>query len=99
MTIAAALSVTVTISPKRSAITTGQTQTFTPTVTGSLNTNVTWEVDTAPGGNTTVGTITAGGVYAPPTTAGVHNVVARSVANTGAVSAPSTTGVTDLAGV
>src|SRR5262249_61950621 len=65
VTITAAPAVTVTISPKRSAITTGQTQTFVPTVTGSSNTNVTWEVDTVPGGSSTVGTVSASGGYTP----------------------------------
>ena len=99
VTVTAAPSVTVTVMPKRAAITTGQAQTFVPTVTGSSNSNVTWEVDTVPGGNTTVGNITVGGVYTPPTSAGVHNVVARSTANTSVTSATSTVAVTDLAGV
>jgi hypothetical protein len=99
VTITAVSSLTVTVSPKRVAITTGQTQTFIPTVTGSSNISVTWEVDSFPGGNATVGTITAGGVYTPSNSGGVHNVVARSVANTSATSAASTIAVTDLPGV
>src|SRR5262249_21234712 len=99
VTITAAPAVTVTISPKRSAITTGQTQTFVPTVTGSSNTNVTWEVAPVPGGSSTVGTISAGGVYPPPNSGGVHNIVARSAANTSVTSTASTVAVTDLTGV
>ena len=91
--------VTVTVSPKRSAITTGQTQTFAASVNGTPSTSVTWEVDTVPGGNGTVGTITSGGVYAPPTTGGAHNIVARSTANASSTSPASTIAVTDLAGV
>ncbi len=91
--------VTVTVSPKRAAITTGQTQTFAATVTGSADTSVTWEVDTFPGGNAAVGTISAAGVYTPPATGGVHSVVARSHANTTVTSPASSVAVTDLAGV
>ncbi|MDQ1407244.1 MAG: hypothetical protein QOG55_2873, partial [Acidobacteriaceae bacterium] len=51
----------VTIGPSRAALTTGQTQTFTATVTGNSVTTVTWEVDSIAGGNSSVGTVTAGG--------------------------------------
>jgi hypothetical protein len=90
--------VTVSVSPKRGAITTGQTQAFTATITGSSNTNVTWEVDGTAGGSAGVGTITSGGVYTPPTSGGSHTVQARSAADT-TVTASSTIAVTDLAGV
>ena len=90
--------VAVSISPKRVALTTGQLQTFTATVTGSSTTSVTWEVDTIPGGNATVGTISATGVYTPATSAGTHTVGARSVADTTMV-ATASVAITDLAGV
>src|SRR5258707_5731200 len=90
--------ITLTVSPKRAAVTTGQTQTFTPTVTGSSNTSVTWEVDSLPGGNATVGTISAGGVYAAPAAGGTHTVAARSAADT-TISASASIAVTDLTGV
>ncbi len=90
--------VVVSISPKRAGVTTMQPQQFTPTVTGSSNTSVTWEVDTVPIGNSTVGTIDATGKYTPPATAGVHTVTARSVADT-TKTASATIGVTDLSGV
>ncbi|MBS1867691.1 MAG: hypothetical protein JSS69_17390, partial [Acidobacteria bacterium] len=99
VTITTAAVVTVAISPLRAAITTGQTQTFAATVNGSASTAVTWEVDTVPGGNATVGTISAGGVYTPPSAGTVHNVVARSTANTTSTSPASTVAVTDLKGV
>jgi hypothetical protein len=99
VTITAPGPVTVTVSPLRAAITTGQTQTFAASVNGSASTSVTWEIDTVPGGNSTVGTITAGGIYKPPSTGGVHNVVARSTASTSSTSPASTIAVTDLAGV
>jgi hypothetical protein len=99
VTIAPAPNVTVAISPKRGGLTAGQRITFTPTVTGSTNMSVSWEVDGVPGGSITVGLISAGGVYTAPNSGGVHNIVARSAANTAATSAATPIGVTDLAGV
>jgi hypothetical protein len=91
-------SVTVTVSPKRVGLTTGQLQTFTATVTGSSTTTVTWEVDTIPGGNSTVGTISAAGLYTPPSSAGTHTVGARSEADT-TVTGTASAAITDLPGV
>src|SRR5437762_9316199 len=60
--------VTVSISPKRAAVSmSSQTQQFTATVTGdSQNRGITWSVDNAAGGNATVGVITSSGLYTPP---------------------------------
>ena len=80
------------------ALTTGQAQTFTATVTGNTLTTVTWEVDSIPGGNSSVGTVSATGVYSPPSSAGTHTVAARSVADTTATASASVF-ITDLAGV
>jgi hypothetical protein len=88
----------VSISPLRAALTTGQSQAFTATVTGNAVTCVNWEVDSIPGGNSSVGTVSATGVYSPPTAAGAHTVVARSVADTTATASASVF-ITDLAGV
>ncbi len=90
--------VTVTLSPRRAAVTTGVGQTFTATVTGTGNTAVTWSVDGVAGGSSTVGTISTGGVYSPPATVGTHTVTATSVTNTGAAASAGVT-VTDLTGV
>jgi hypothetical protein len=98
LTVNPASGVTVTLSPRRAAVTTGVGQTFTATVTGAANTLVTWSVDGVAGGSSTVGTISTGGVYSPPSTAGTHTVTATSVANTSA-SASSSVAVTDLTGV
>jgi len=81
-------SVTVTVSPKRAAVTvTTQTQQFTSSVTGA-----TWGVDGIAGGNGTVGTISPSGLYTPPATAGIHSITATS----GASSGSATIAVTDL---
>jgi hypothetical protein len=58
-------------------------QQFFATVTGDpANKGVTWSVDTVAGGNATVGTISATGLYTPPSTAGTHTILATSVADT-----------------
>jgi hypothetical protein len=80
------------------ALTTGQAQTFTATVTGNGNTAVTWEVDSIPGGNSSAGTVSAAGVYSPPSSAGTHTVAARSVADTSATASASVS-ITDLTGM
>jgi hypothetical protein len=91
-------SASVAISPIRAALTTGQAQTFSATVTGNALTTVTWEVDSIPGGNSSVGTVSASGVYSPPSAAGTHTVVARSVADTSATASASVA-ITDFNGV
>jgi hypothetical protein len=88
----------VSISPLRAALTTGQSQAFTATVTGNTVTCVTWEVDSIPGGNSSVGTVSATGVYSPPSAAGTHTVAARIMADSTA-SASASVFITDLAGV
>src|SRR5262249_9675473 len=80
--------VSVTLSPRRAAVTTGVGQSFVATVTGTSNTSVSWSVDGVAGGNSTLGTISPSGAYSPPSTAGTHTVKATSVANT-SVSASS----------
>ena len=59
--------VNVTVSPTTVTIPTDVgTQTFTATVTNTPNTGVTWNVNGVVGGNSTVGTVTAAGVYSAP---------------------------------
>jgi hypothetical protein len=58
--------ITVVISPPSATVAKTKTQQFTATVTGSTNTGVTWSVNTFTGGNSTVGTITAAGLYTAP---------------------------------
>jgi len=71
-----AWSVSVTVSPKHAAVVVStQKQQFT-----CSDANVTWSVDGVPGGNATVGTISASGLYTPPAIAGVHVLKATTVA-------------------
>jgi len=66
--------VTVTISPTSASLVTGGTQQFTATVSGSSNKSVTW--------SETGGSISTGGLYTAPASAGTYTVTATSVANT-----------------
>jgi Bacterial Ig-like domain (group 2) len=58
----------VTVSPSGTDLFIKATQQFTANVqgTGSFNSAVTWYVNDAQGGNATVGTISAGGLYTAP---------------------------------
>jgi serine protease len=62
----AVLPVTVTVAPSTVTIQTNATQQFTATVANSTNTAVNWSVNNVPGGNATVGTVSATGLYTPP---------------------------------
>lgn len=58
--------IAVSVSPNAAGVFLGATQQFTATVTGSANTTVTWTVDNIAGGNATVGTISAAGLFTAP---------------------------------
>ncbi len=58
--------ITVSVSPSTPSIATGAMQQFTATVTGTMTTTVTWAVSGIAGGNATVGTIDATGLYTGP---------------------------------
>jgi hypothetical protein len=58
--------VTITISPSSSTLAGGGTQQFTATVGNTTNTAVTWEVGGITGGNASLGTISASGLYTAP---------------------------------
>jgi hypothetical protein len=58
--------VLVSISPTSVSVQTGQTTQFTATVTGTTNTNVTWQVNGVSSGSTAAGTISSTGLYTAP---------------------------------
>jgi hypothetical protein len=58
--------VTVTIQPASASLFLGQTQTFQATVTGSTNSNVTWQVNGVAGGSASAGTISSAGLFTAP---------------------------------
>jgi hypothetical protein len=67
--VAVASPVAVSVSPAHASLQVGMaTQAFTAAVTDTTNTAVSWEVNNVPGGNSTLGTISASGVYTPPAT-------------------------------
>ena len=59
-------SVAVTVAPATATIQANATQQFTATVANSTNTTVSWSVNNVPGGNATVGTVSAAGLYTAP---------------------------------
>jgi hypothetical protein len=77
---AAAAPTLVTITPATASVAEGATQQFTATIANNANPNVTWSVDGIAGGNVTVGTISAAGLYTAPSAAGAHIIAATSVA-------------------
>ena len=58
----------VSVVPSTAQVPATGLQQFSATVLGPSNTAVTWSVNGVGGGNSTVGTITAGGLYTAPTT-------------------------------
>ena len=60
--------ISVSVFPSATSVVIGQTVPFSATVTGTTNTAVNWQVAGVQGGNATVGTITAAGVYTAPNT-------------------------------
>jgi fibronectin type 3 domain-containing protein len=66
------------VSPRQTSLTPGQTQQFTPSQPGGGTPTVTWSVDGVAGGSSAVGTITSGGVYTAPSTAGTHTITASA---------------------
>jgi len=73
---------TVAVSPRAASFTSQQTQQFAATINGVSSNAVTWAVDGVIGGNGTVGTISAAGLYTPPSTTGRHAIKATSTADT-----------------
>jgi uncharacterized protein (DUF1800 family) len=92
-TVTVAPPILVSVSPTTATVQTSKTQQFTATVTGNANTAVTWSVNGVTGGNATVGTISAAGLYTAPGTApsAAVQVRATSVVQTGSYGAATVT--------
>jgi len=92
--------ISVTLHPQATSVVAGtQSQQFTAAVNNDpQNRGVTWSVDGVAGGNPSVGTISAAGLYVPPVTAGTHSAKATSVADT-SKTASASIAVTDLPGI
>jgi arylsulfate sulfotransferase len=77
--------VSVSLSSQSTSAVVGQTVQFTATVTGSSNNSVTWSVNGVAGGNSSIGAISATGIYTAPAVPPSPNTVtvqATSVADT-----------------
>ncbi len=77
--------ISVAVSPTSATLAPGATQAFGAAVTGSTNTAVAWSVNGITGGNATVGTISAAGLYTAP--AAVPSPATVTVRATAAASA------------
>ena len=60
--------ITVTVTPATATLSPGASTQFMATVTGTMNTAVTWQVNGTPGGGAAAGTITSNGLYTAPNT-------------------------------
>ena len=87
---------TLTITPRNAALTLQQTQQFSTNAPGGTILN--WSVDGVAGGNGTVGTVSASGLYTPPSTPGTHTVTATNSVNL-AYTVSAAVAVTNLTGV
>ena len=85
--------VTVSVAPTSANVRLGATQTFTPTVTGSSNASVNWQVSGVAGGNSTLGTISGSGVYTPPVALPSPNTVTVQAVSVADSSASGTSNV------
>ncbi len=87
----------VTVAPSNANIAISAQQQFSAVVGNNANQSVNWSVDGIAGGNVTVGTIDATGLYTAPSTSGAHTITATSVA-VGTASGTATVNV-NVAGV
>jgi uncharacterized protein (DUF1800 family) len=86
--------VKVTLTPNAVLVRLGDTQAFTPVVTGNADTSVTWTVNSIAGGSATLGTITAAGVYTPPAVMPASNAITIRATSVAAPSAFAQSAVT-----
>ncbi|HXY79682.1 MAG TPA: IPT/TIG domain-containing protein, partial [Candidatus Bathyarchaeia archaeon] len=87
-------SVSVSVSPKPVNVRAGATQSFSASVSGTSNSNVTWQVNGVAGGNASAGTITSAGLYTAPTTLPNPNSVTVEAVSAADSSASGTSAVT-----
>jgi hypothetical protein len=70
------------ISPATAVLPPAAQQQFSSSIQGFSNSSITWAVNQVVGGNASVGTITAAGLYTAPSQPGTYTVTATSVADT-----------------
>jgi hypothetical protein len=86
--------VSVSVSPNTATVRAGLSQPFTATVTGTSDTNVTWQVNGVTGGIAATGTISPTGVYTAPVTLPSPNSVTIQAASGADSSAAGQSAVT-----
>jgi hypothetical protein len=87
----------LSIVPGHSSLTTSQTLQMQVTTAGVKNDQVNWSVDGYPNGNLSTGTISATGLYSPPSAAGAHLILASLKLNANSIGSAQVE-VTDFAG-
>jgi hypothetical protein len=93
------LGVTVSLKPDSASVLLGEPQIFVAVVSNSANSAVSWSVNGIPGGNSTIGTISASGVYASPgdlPTPGTVQVQATSAADSSKSATAAVTVTSDI---
>ncbi|MGA7376992.1 MAG: hypothetical protein WBW36_11635 [Candidatus Sulfotelmatobacter sp.] len=79
------------ISPATAFLPPGGTQQFSSSIQGFSNTSVNWAVNQVAGGNASVGTITAAGLYTAPLQPGTYAVTATSAADSSVTASAAVT--------
>ncbi len=82
ITVSSAAAVHVSVSPASAVLQAAGTQQFTASVSGSSNTAVTWRVNGIAGGNASVGTISASGMYTAPATIAANTAISLTATST-----------------
>jgi uncharacterized protein (DUF1800 family) len=88
--------ITVMVTPSTPSVRAGSSQQFTASITGSSNTSVSWTVNGVAGGNSTLGTIDATGMFQAPATLPSPNSVSVQATSVADATAQATTTVTLL---
>ena len=78
LAVTAPLPIAVALNPTSASVPVGATRQFTATVTNTSTTAVTWSVNGTPGGDPTVGTISAAGLYTAPAAVPASAVTVRA---------------------
>jgi IPT/TIG domain len=86
--------IAVSVMPTSANVRAGATQTFAATVIGGTNQNVDWSVNSVAGGNATLGTISASGIYTAPASLPNPNTITVSAASAADSTASGTSAVT-----
>jgi hypothetical protein len=71
----------ISLTPASASLAPAGTQQFTAAIQGFSNAAINWSVNQVSGGNSTVGTISASGLYTAPTQPGSYTLVATSAAD------------------